>query len=102
MSKKQTVTAAMYEVLRKPLVTEKTALIAEGNVVTFEVAPTADKPAIKEAVEAIYGVKVERVNTLNQAGKVKRFKGFKGQRSDVKKAMIKLADGHSIDVSAGL
>ena len=97
-----TVTTRMYKILVKPLITEKTGTIAENNVVTFEVLKDASKPEIKEAVEALYGVKVEKVNTLNQLGKVKRFKGFLGTRSDVKKAMITLAEGHSIDVSAGV
>lgn len=96
------VTERMYKVLVKPLVTEKTSMNAENNVVTFEVLKDASKPEIKATVEALYGVKVEKVNTLNQNGKVKRFKGHLGVRSDVKKAMVTLAEGQSIDMSAGV
>ena len=96
------VTPRMYKLLVKPLVTEKTSMIAENNVVTFEVLKEASKPEIKEAVEALYGVKVEKVNTLNQNGKIKRFKGHLGKRSDVKKAMVTLVEGQSIDLAAGV
>lgn len=96
------VTPRMYKMLVKPVVTEKSSMIAENNVVTFEVLKDASKPEIKEAIEALYGVKVEKVNTLNQIGKVKRFKGHLGVRSDVKKAMVTLAEGQSIDLAAGV
>jgi large subunit ribosomal protein L23 len=95
-------TERMYQILVKPIITEKTSQIAENNVLTFEVSADSNKTEIKQAVETLYGVKVERVNTLIQQGKTKRFKGHLGRRSDVKKAMVKLADGHNIDVSAGV
>lgn len=96
------VTERMYQLLVKPVVTEKTSLVAENNVITFEVLRSATKPEIKAAIEAVYGVKVKKVNTLNQFGKEKRFKGFVGHRSDYKKAMVTLVDGQSIDLSAGV
>jgi large subunit ribosomal protein L23 len=93
----------MYQLLVRPLVTEKTAKIAEtGNWLTFEVLPDATKPELKTAVERLYGVEVLKVNTLIQKGKARGFKGRAGQRSDVKKAFIKLKDGQSIDLAAGV
>lgn len=102
MSKTQ-VTEGMYTVLKRPLITEKTASMSTaGNWYAFEVDLSADKPTIKRAVEALYNVKVEKVNTSVLNGKVKRFRGRPGCRSDVKKAFIRLASGQSIDVSAGV
>lgn len=92
-----TATEKMYNIILSPVVTEKAALSAEGNTVVFRVASDATKPAIKEAIESIYKVKVEKVNTLNQQGKVKVFRGFKGKRSDYKKAYVRLAEGQTID-----
>lgn len=98
-----TPTERMYTLLVRPLVTEKTTKIAEsGNWLAFEVLPDATKPELKEAVERLYGVTVLRVNTLIQKGKARGFKGRAGQRSDVKKAFIKLKDGQSIDLAAGV
>ncbi len=91
-----------YDVIRRPLITEKSTLVAEQNKIVFEVAPGADKKAIKEAVEALFKVEVTKVNTLTQKGKTKRFKGFLGRRSDVKKAIVTLAEGQSVDISTGL
>lgn len=91
-----------YDVIRRPLITEKSTLVAEQNKIVFEVAPGADKKAIKEAVEALFKVKVTKVNTLVQKGKTKRFRGFLGRRSDVKKAIVTLAEGQSVDISTGL
>jgi large subunit ribosomal protein L23 len=91
-----------YDVIRRPLITEKSTLVSEQNKIIFEVAPTADKAAIKEAVEALFKVKVTKVNTLVQKGKTKRFRGFLGRRSDVKKAIVTLAEGQSVDISTGL
>lgn len=91
-----------YDVILGPLVTEKTTMLSENNVVTFKVPMTATKAEIKAAVEALFSVKVDKVNTLRQNGKTKRFKGHKGRRSDVKKAMVKLAEGDSIDVTTGV
>ena len=91
-----------YDVIMNPVVTEKSTFLAENNVVTFNVPMTATKPEIKAAVEGLFSVKVEKVNTLRQNGKTKRFKGVMGRRSDKKKAMVKLAEGHSIDVTTGV
>lgn len=95
-----TPTERMYQLLVRPLVTEKTTKVAEaGNWLTFEVLPDATKPEIKAALERLYGVDVLRVNTLIQKGK-KRTRAI-GARSDVKKALVKLKDGQSVDLSAG-
>jgi large subunit ribosomal protein L23 len=91
-----------YDVIVSPVITEKSTLLSEVNQVVFKVAPKATKPEIKAAVEALFGVKVTAVNTLVRKGKVKRFKGTKGRQSDVKKAVVTLAEGQSIDVSTGL
>lgn len=91
-----------YDVLRSPVITEKATLASEFNQVVFDVALDANKPAIKAAIEALFGVKVKAVNTLVRKGKVKRFRGIKGKRNDVKKAIITLQEGHSIDVTTGL
>ena len=91
-----------YDVIVSPVITEKSTLRSEVNQVVFKVAPKATKPEIKAAVEALFGVKVMAVNTLVRKGKVKRFKGTKGRQSDVKKAVVTLAEGQSIDVSTGL
>ena len=91
-----------YDVIRRPLITEKSTLVAEQNKIVFEVAPGADKKAIKEVVEVLFKVKVTKVNTLVQKGKTKRFRGFLGRRSDVKKAIVTLAEGQSVDISTGL
>ena len=80
-----------YDVIMNPVVTEKSTFLSENNVVTFNVPMTATKPEIKAAVEGLFSVKVEKVNTLRQNGKTKRFKGVMGRRSDKKKAMVKLA-----------
>ena len=93
---------AMFEVIRAPLITEKATLMGEKSQVVFKVAIDATKPEIKASVEALFGVKVMGVNTLVQKGKTKRFKGRPGVRSDVKKAYVQLAEGQSIDFSAGL
>ena len=91
-----------YDVIRTPAITEKSTLVSENNQVVFNVAKDASKPEIKAAVEALFGVKVKAVNTLVRKGKLKRFRGFAGRQSDVKKAIVTLADGQSIDVSTGL
>ncbi len=93
---------AMYELLRSPIITEKATALSAVNQVVFRVAIDASKPEIKAAVEGLFGVTVERVNTLVQKGKTKRFKGRPGVRSDVKKAYVQLAAGQSIDLTAGL
>ena len=91
-----------YDVIRRPVITEKSTLLSENNAVVFKVANDATKPAIKAAVEALFDVKVVGVNTLVTKGKVKMFRGIRGQRSDVKKAVVTLDEGHSIDVTTGL
>ena len=91
-----------YDVIVKPVITEKATLASEHGAVVFRVAPTATKPAIKEAVEALFGVKVKAVNTVVTKGKTKKFRGQAGVRSDVKKAYVTLEEGNTIDVSTGL
>ncbi len=91
-----------YDVIVAPLITEKSTLLSENNAVVFKVAGSATKPEIKAAVEALFNVKVSAVNTLNRKGKNKKFRGIAGRQSDVKKAIVTLADGHSIDVTTGL
>ena len=92
----------MYEIIRSPLITEKTTLISEHNQVSFRVPLEASKPEIKAAVEGLFKVKVTAVNTLRQKGKVKRFRGRPGKRPDTKKAIVTLAEGNSIDVTTGV
>ena len=91
-----------YDVIRKPIITEKATMASEANAVVFEVAIGANKPQIKEAVEGLFGVKVKAVNTTVTKGKVKRFRGQLGKRKDIKKAYVTLAEGNTIDVSTGL
>ena len=92
----------LYEVIRSPVVTEKSTLGSEHSQVTFRVAIDADKHEIKQAVETLFKVKVRAVNTLRQKGKVKRFRGKIGTRPDYKKAFVTLEEGHSIDVTTGI
>ncbi len=94
--------AEHYDVIRKPIITEKSTLASENGAVVFEVAIDAAKPQIKDAVEALFGVKVKAVNTTITKGKVKRFRGVTGKRRDVKKAYVTLEEGNTIDVSTGL
>ena len=91
-----------YDVIVAPHITEKSTLLSENNAVVFKVADSATKPQIKEAVEALFDVKVKGVNTLVQKGKTKRWKGKPYKRSDVKKAVVTLAEGQSIDVTSGI
>lgn len=91
-----------YDVIVSPAITEKSTMASEQNQVIFNVAKKASKPEIKAAVEALFGVKVMAVNTLVRKGKIKRFRGTIGRQSDVKKAIVTLADGQSIDVATGL
>lgn len=91
-----------YDVIVSPAITEKSTMASENNQIVFNVARKATKPEIKAAVEALFGVKVRAVNTLLRKGKVKRFRGTIGRQSDVKKAVVTLAEGHSIDVATGL
>jgi large subunit ribosomal protein L23 len=102
MAKKQTVDARHYDVIIAPHITEKSTLASEQNAVVFKVAKDATKPQIKEAIEAIYDKKVVAVNTLVVKGKTKRWKGKAYQRSDVKKAIVTLAEGEMIDITSGI
>ena len=94
--------AEHYDVIRKPVITEKATMASENGAVVFEVHIDAAKPQIKEAVEALFGVKVKAVNTTITKGKAKRFRGQLGRRKDVKKAYVTLEEGNTIDVSTGL
>ena len=91
-----------YDVIRKPVITEKATMASETGAVVFEVSIDASKPQIKEAVEGVFGVKVKAVNTTITKGKVKRFRGIRGVRKDVKKAYVTLEEGNTIDVTTGL
>jgi large subunit ribosomal protein L23 len=102
MAKKQTVDARHYDVIVAPHITEKSTLASEQNAVVFKVALDATKPQIKEAIEAIYDKKVVAVNTLVVKGKTKRWKGKPYTRSDVKKAIVTLAEGEMIDITSGI
>jgi large subunit ribosomal protein L23 len=92
----------LYDVIRAPLVTEKSTMVSESNQVVFKVAMSATKPDIKEAVERLFDVKVLAVNTLIRKGKMKRFRGVKGQQSDFKKAIVTLQEGQTIDITTRL
>ena len=91
-----------YDKVVSPIITEKSTILSEENKVVFRVPLEATKPEIKDAVEALFKVDVTAVNTVVQKGKTKRFKGTKGRRSDIKKAIVTLKDGQSIDVATGL
>ena len=92
----------MFDLITAPIITEKSTLGSEHRQVTFEVPMDATKPEIKAAVEGLFKVKVTAVNTLITKGKIKRFKGILGRRSDYKKAVVTLAEGHTIDVTTGV
>ncbi len=91
-----------YDVIVSPVITEKATISSENNQVVFKVRPKATKPEIKEAVEKLFGVKVKAVNTLIRKGKRKMFRGRAGRQQDVKKAIVTLEEGESIDVTTGL
>jgi large subunit ribosomal protein L23 len=95
-------TEQYYDVIREPVITEKATIASENNQIVFRVATDADKKVIKEAVEALFDVKVKAVNTLRRKGKAKRFRGIPGRQNEMKKAIVTLEDGHSIDVTTGL
>ena len=97
-----TIDTRHYDVIVGPHITEKSTLLSENNAVVFKVANKATKPEIKAAVEALFSVSVVGVNTLNQKGKTKRWKGKPYTRSDVKKAIVRLTEGQSIDVTEGV
>ena len=91
-----------YDLIKKPVITEKATMASEHGAVVFQVAMDATKPMIKEAIEAIFSVKVKAVNTTITKGKKKKFRGRLGERSDKKKAYVTLEEGNTIDVSTGL
>lgn len=96
------VTIRNFDVILAPHITEKTTLLSEQNKVVFKIALNASKDEVAAAVEAIFKVKVTKVNTIVTKGKTKRFKGIMGRRNDMKKAIVTLAEGQSIDVTTGL
>ena len=93
---------AMYDLIRAPLITEKATAVSEHNQVIFKVPLGATKREVKAAVEGLFSVKVDAVNTIRVQGKMKRVRGRPGQRSDFKKAIVTLAEGSRIDVSTGI
>ncbi len=102
ISKTKITRERMYDIIRSPVITEKSTLGGEHNQVTFRVPLDATKPEIRQAVEGVCSVKVKAVNTLRQQGKTKRFRGRIGKRPDSKKAIVTLEEGHSIDVTTGV
>ena len=105
MAKKQSAAAVdirHYDIVLAPHITEKSTMLSEQNAVVFKVATGASKPEIKAAVEALFGVTVTGVNTIVTKGKTKRWKGAPYKRSDVKKAIVTLAEGQSIDITSGI
>jgi large subunit ribosomal protein L23 len=104
MAKKQQAApdARHYDIVLAPHITEKSTMLSEHNAVVFKVAGTASKPEIKAAIEALFGVTVTGVNTIVSKGKTKRWKGAPYRRSDVKKAIVTLAEGQSIDITSGV
>lgn len=101
-TKSSNVTAKMYDTLVRPVITEKSMLSSEAGKIVFRIPLEATKEEVKAAVEAIFNVKVVKVNTIRQLGKVKRFKGHLGNRNDYKKALVTLAEGQNIDVTTGI
>ncbi|QJB69226.1 50S ribosomal protein L23 [Parasphingorhabdus halotolerans] len=102
MAKKEAIDIRHYDVIVGPHITEKSTLLSEHNAVVFKVANTATKPQIKAAIEALFDVKVKGVNTLVQKGKTKKWKGRPYTRNDVKKAVVTLAEGQTIDITTGV
>ena len=99
---KTNATAKMYDKLVRPVITEKSMVSSEAGKVTFMVPLSATKDEVKAAVETLFNVKVNKVNTIRQFGKTKTFRGHMGVRSDFKKAVVTLADGQNIDVTTGI
>jgi len=102
MAKKEAIDIRHYDVIVGPHITEKSTLLSENNAVVFKVANTATKPQIKAAIEALFDVKVKGVNTLVQKGKTKKWKGRPYTRNNVKKAVVTLAEGQTIDITTGV
>ena len=92
----------LYDVIRSPIITEKTTMMSEHRKYTFKVMPDADKSLVKKAIESIFGVKVQKVSMLNLKGKTKRFKGIIGKQSDMKKAIVTLEKDQVIDLAGGV
>ena len=95
-------TARHYDTIIAPVITEKSTMLSEHNKVVFQVAKDATKDEIASAVEELFKVRVVKVNTLNVKGKTKRFRGHLGRRSDIKKAVVTLQEGQTIDIATGL
>ena len=95
-------TERLYDVIVSPVITEKSTMASENNQVIFKVARKATKTDIKKAVETLFDVKVKAVNTLVRKGKIKGFRGKSGRQSDIKRAIVTLEEGHSVDVTTGL
>lgn len=91
-----------YDLIKAPIITEKSTVLGEFGKYVFEVSPRASKPSVKKAIEEIFGVKVVSVNILNQKGKVKKFRGFLGRRSDTKKAFVTIEKDQTIDLTGGV
>jgi large subunit ribosomal protein L23 len=91
----------LYDVLRSPVITEKSTALSEQNKISFKVPVDAAKKEIKDAVEKLFNVKVQSVNTIKVHGKTKRFKGKMGKRADIKKAIVTLKEGESVDIMSG-
>ncbi len=102
MAKKEAIDIRHYDVIVGPHITEKSTLLSENNAVVFKVANTATKPQIKAAIEALFDVKVKGVNTMVQKGKAKKWKGRPYTRNDIKKAVVTLAEGQTIDITTGV
>lgn len=96
------VNKSKYDLIKSPIITEKSTILGEQVKYVFEVASAADKPSVKKAIEEIFSVKVKSVNVLNQKGKTKRFRGYMGRRADVKKAVVTLEKDHTIDLAGGV
>ena len=101
-NKTNNVTTKMYDTLVRPVLTEKSMISSEAGKVTFIIPLSATKDEVKVAVETIFNVTVNKVNTIRQFGKTKLFKGREGHRSDYKKAIVTLAEGQNIDITTGL
>jgi large subunit ribosomal protein L23 len=91
-----------YDLIKKPIITEKSTMLGELGKYVFEVSKFANKVNVKKAVESIFGVKVKKVNVLNIEGKTKKFKGVLGKRADVKKAIVTLEKDFTIDFTGGV
>jgi large subunit ribosomal protein L23 len=94
--------AEMYDIIRRPIVTEKSAMLGEQRKYVFEVMPSANKDLVRKAIQGIFGVTVTKVNILNVKGTSRRFKGIMGRTSDMKKAIVTLAENQEIDLTGGV